>query len=1053
MNFNETDSLAVVERLFNEFFNPYTNNVRKQEIEMQLSSIQSSPHLGKLCLYFISHTSSHYVTMFALQNLESVINQHWSKTDWCLQEEIKTTLQTNLIFKCHGVPHFLRNKYAKLLVDVAKIDWPHRYPGFFDSVLELMRSESSNQIIGLVLTKTVFEEFTGINTTFETLDRKKEIVKLLSSYLPALFDILTNILDTVSIKSKHSTTTTPPPSPTNQTQVQHSLANQISQADFHSDARLLAQETLSTIQQLFSWVSIEKVPGKLLKAIFRFMGCSMNSQDEENELCVSAISTINELFYKNCSPRGTEGYFRDIYNHIVEILRSITSSTGCMDSINEMFVKKLCELLVLLLEQHSWRLEEDPAFTLLEFLSIFFQFSMHLSNPLCFLSCLSVWSVFFKQIKPTNAQKYSEVSVALGSALIKKIQFSYNFSQLVDLNTTEVDENNKTDLQYFINSSVDIVSQAANFAPFETFSQTLNAWNIYDKEVERCSEIWTDHHTSSNAETEKLAYILRDFSTLTFTLASLAHHFYSSENEDINNSATPLIFNLMENTLKSASNYKKTKSYVLRCNNPKLTQGFIDLQSELLNSLKTWLNWMEYRNQQCGNLDVFLKLILPILIDADKTPVQISMSAAQLLLELARRPNSLCPFTHLAVSEFIREVPSLKFLSIDVTNTVNSAVCDILLKHLKSFDQETLQRYKLLIGLFFNDLTRDFRDLVPNTVETKVHATVQTALPALSHVIDYCRGFPVIAKKELTLAIKPTLDHALLLFPVYVKYAETHNVFSQFFMSVLKNLQSQIGAEFTKNAMHIFLQVAVGEQQSQSLEGMQHLLEIFCTVINEKHNKNFLPEILQLCMESIYPFLLPKASENPDVFSVFLQLLYSILDCHWLYFYNTQVSLGYSPGGCDVEVGPDLPKKPDQLLALLKVFGEALLLDDLNIFRQSLLILQELNKNKKLYHKGLFRSHLLPELLRVLLNTLLYKRQGISNEDIILAVYNMAEVDFNGFFSTFLPHYIQSLDGVTPRDYELLAVHFGGTDLDVPSFMQHLQNFAADFQHLRKCNS
>lgn len=61
--------------------------------------------------------------------------------------------------------------------------------------------------------------------------------------------------------------------------------------------------------------------------------------------------------------------------------------------------------------------------------------------------------------------------------------------------------------------------------------------------------------------------------------------------------------------------------------------------------------------------------------------------------------------------------------------------------------------------------------------------------------------------------------------------------------------------------------------------------------------------------------------------------------------------MGFSPGGNEDEVGPDIPKRPEQLLAVLKVFGEALLVDDINIFRQSLVSLQDLNHNKKLYYK------------------------------------------------------------------------------------------------------
>lgn len=36
--------------------------------------------------------------------------------------------------------------------------------------------------------------------------------------------------------------------------------------------------------------------------------------------------------------------------------------------------------------------------------------------------------------------RYSQVFLGLGSALIKKVQFSCNFSQLVDVNRAEVDD-------------------------------------------------------------------------------------------------------------------------------------------------------------------------------------------------------------------------------------------------------------------------------------------------------------------------------------------------------------------------------------------------------------------------------------------------------------------------------------------------------------------------------------------------------------------------------------------------------------------------------------
>lgn len=64
--------------------------------------------------------------------------------------------------------------------------------------MQLLKSEDANQLIGLILLKTVCEEFMGLNATFESLNRKKEVTRLLNSYIPLVFELLTNILEKVS---------------------------------------------------------------------------------------------------------------------------------------------------------------------------------------------------------------------------------------------------------------------------------------------------------------------------------------------------------------------------------------------------------------------------------------------------------------------------------------------------------------------------------------------------------------------------------------------------------------------------------------------------------------------------------------------------------------------------------------------------------------------------------------------------------------------------------------------------------------------------------------
>ncbi|KAH1026039.1 hypothetical protein HUJ05_010628 [Dendroctonus ponderosae] len=904
------NSLAVVETLFEEFFNPYTSNCRKHEIEVQLSEIKEVPHKGNLCLHFIKHSSSQHVIMFTLQILEFMVNQgQWPAMETEIQDELKTILPLTLISKS-DIPNFLKSKYAKIIVNIAKVDKPGENSNFFYTVTNLLRS--SEQLIGLILFRGMCEEFLGLNVKLQTLSCKKEVKKFQEDYIPRVLYLLTDILENISSKSKHTATATPPPSPTQNNSVEGQAPNHNYSADYPPDVRAIIQESLAILSLLFTSIPVEQVPLLTIRAVFNFTKCSSYSQDDD-DLCLSAISTVNELFYRKSCPHGAEPLFKAIYILAVELLRNMTTSvTYRTENTDELFVDKISELLVLLIEQHFCRFEADPTFTALEFLSLFFQYTMSLTNSVHFLRCLSVWSTFFKRVKPYASVKYHQVCVGLGSALINKIQFSSNHAQLVDLLTINIDVNN-TEWQFFLNSSAEIISQAAQLAPLETLHQLA------------------------------------------------------------------------------------------------------------------WLGWMEARSQLNSNVDIFLNLLLPVLHEGDKVPVQVYSAASQLFLELSRRPNYLCPSSNRAVADFITkasdcyraklpaeprfywQVPKLKLNSPEIVNCIYSAICEILLKPLKSLNQHTLPVYKRLIDGFLKELSADFRSLTPKTAEVKVIETVHV-LPALAHLIEYCRCYPLVSKKEL----------------------------------------------------------ASGIEQSNNLEGVKQLLDIFIVVVQESTNKNFFSDILQICMETIYPLLSSQAMEKPDVFLSFLELLYSILKFHWLYFYNSQVLMGFSPGCNEDEVGPDVPKRPEQLLAILKVFGEALMMDDINIFRQSLASLQELNRSKKLYHKvnssqqspvvesnsqsylqGLFQSNLLPELLRVLLQTFVYKKQALAKEDIMLAVYDMSEVDFDGFIYKFLPLFLESADGLKGKFRDILLCHFqNNKERDIPSFMQNLQNFAADYEQV-----
>lgn len=1054
MDPRDNGSLIALEQLMEEFFNPHTSNSRKHDIEIQLNYFKSLPHLWRYCIYFITNTSSQYVKMFALSTLESVINQQWDNIDWSCKEEIKNVLQNYLVENGNSSPHFFRTKYAKLIVDIAKHDWPVRYPNFFDNILELLKSEPS-QLMGLILLKTCSEEFMGIQASYTNSNRKDEVIRLFQQYIPIVFQILTNILENLGTKPRHTSTATPPPSPAHPSS-SPTLSQHLVTSAFRPDTKMLTKQALETVQHLFTWAPVQRIPPQIVLAIFSFTTVSSYSQDDD-DMCVLAMSTINELLYRKCTPPDTQDFYFQLYHQVVDLLKYITSSSNKIDSLDPVFMEKLSELLVLMIEHHLWKLESEPGFTALGFLSPLFQLTMQLPTVRCYLSCTSVWASFVKQLKPENAKKYSDVFVTLVTALLKKIQFTYNFSQLNCINEVDVDEDNETEWQIFLKTTIEVVAIIAEYAPAETFGLILSPWKVTLDIFRSLDESLSYQNRCLKlelSETERLCYLFKDFSSLTQALTRLSSIYVDQNSDNGNQSVTSVMNSVLEKILESASLANKPKFYelILRENDSKLTANFIELHSQLLSAVKTLLTWTTHKNLNNHIVKMILDITLPILRDSgNAVDPKVRHSAALLLLtftDLMFPPNLIIiP----AIVHFMHAAPNLKFLDKQTNCIVNNAVSNMLLKPWGELNQEDSAQRNLFVGAFFEQLTKDFRELALDAREDRVQTVVESVLPSLSVIIESCRHFPIASKKLLTVALKPTIQHGLFLFPSLVRYKEVSNHVLTFFLNVMGVLQQQLGVDDTKNAVQVFMQVTMNERQASSLCGLDKLLQILQLVVESpgSSHKTFLPGVLQLCMESIYPLV---ASQGGDVFVALLTLLYSILLHRWQYFYVSQVRLGYSPGCSDSDPGVERPQKPEQLLAVLQVFGQALLQQDMNSFRISLAALEDLNSKWKLYHKMLFRCHLLSEFLTVLLNCLLDKSQSSLSEDIQMAVYNMAAVNFDEF-CTFLRKFVQSIDGVSHHQQEILLRNFQHNhDTDMPTFVHNLQNFITEARHYRMCN-
>lgn len=67
---------------------------------------------------------------------------------------------------------------------------------------------------------------------------------------------------------------------------------------------------------------------------------------------------------------------------------------------------------------------------------------------------------------------------------------------------------------------------------------------------------------------------------------------------------------------------------------------------------------------------------------------------------------------------------------------------------------------------------------------------------------------------------------------------------------------------------------------------------------------------------------------------------------------------------------------------------------------------------------------MLYQFLNVLFQTLIQKSHNLLQEEIVNTIYNMASVEFNGFYSNFLPHFLQSIETLDSNQKTSLLQNF-----------------------------
>ncbi|KAL6260200.1 hypothetical protein P5V15_007735 [Pogonomyrmex californicus] len=1027
---DDVAALQNLEQLMTEFFSPETTNERKRTIERTFQEFAGQIDSWKPCLHFLSSTSNHYVSMFALSTLETTISRRWPILPWEDRALTRSTLYTLSLER--DVASFVRNKVVKLVVDIARHDWPHFYPDFYSNILQLL-SHKHTRLLGLVYLRTASEE---LATPREDLPmhRKSELFRLLSAQVPLTLDTLTVLLKETTKLQSRSGTVTPPPSPTSG----QSLAPARAMLDVEGLATGTSEvctATLEVLAHLFSWIDVSaNISSNLLDAIFSCAKYHDAMNGKQIEMAVQALTTINELLYRPlCSPDATDTLLLEIFQNGVGLFQLMER----LDSVEESYMEKMTEFLQLFITNHMKRMESSSKFPVNTLLEVLCHHTFQQASTVNgYLRCLDVWTTLLE----STQSRYSAVALALAERILQKMSFKLNARVLRDLDTESLDENEETEWQHFLRCNIECLAKIADISPIPIFTLLYRSWR---EELIIFGELGTAIVTGrvillNDTEASNVHAHLRDLASTTQALTRL----YSLFIGDQTNIDQALAEEVVSQTLNACMFARDNQLYKAAIQPAAIVIDLIEVHSQLLASLQAWCHWIARRTEKAK------ETLCQRCIDSCIWATTYSASCDHL-----PPPNLI----HSAIHLFQSITAILKPILWDQL-TFRNLISIGTYPYLKPDTIKVLRR-ALINGIILPPGDAAMRQRLLGTMILALSAplgmqgqpvpsesTISITIMPLTQLLEDCASSSTTIKKMLHSCLESIINRTLELLSYVIRCQSICEVLLSFLHSAFSVLQQQLGPEFMQNAVQGMLQLYTRENISAG-PALDQLLEILILVVSAPSNafKAFVPSVTNLCLGQVWPAVGSNLSAHPDTTLVLLKLFHSILMHRWQYFYNTSVlrTLGHPEEDEPV-------KHKEELVAILEAFGQALLQSDVNIFRQSLQSLEQLNIRWRLYQRAVFKVHLLERFLMALFTVLFQQSHNLLADEIAAAIHSLASVNIGWFFSHFLPTFLATCEGVDDMQRATLLGNFDKST-DQPTLTRSVLQLISDLRCYQLC--
>lgn len=526
-----------------------------------------------------------------------------------------------------------------------------------------------------------------------------------------------------------------------------------------------------------------------------------------------------------------------------------------------------------------------------------------------------------------------------------------------------------------------------------------------------------------------LNYLIRDLSTLLLTITQLSSVVLVSTDERSHS-----IQFLIRSCILALTLSNRKKFYLYNLNDQSVTTDLVELQAQLLTSVRSLLllkNDIYEDHVEVFNLiSSVTELLLPR--EALTEPLLVSNSAASLMLTISSqiRPKFILnqpQFIELLQSDLSNHTDLHLRLGIKriVFNSLLLPYNKIPVNQIELQEYEKrshlLAQYVLFISNHFLNMgSEDDQQLILEQLKE---------LSEFEEILKAFEDTNTISKQMLLAALNEVINKAIVVFQKFGTNPIVYLKIVNFFLSVVRCLQLQLGSNFVIEIIRMILGTTTILQGNS--EALNKLLQMLIFVVQSGSSANSLiNDILKMTLDEMLPLERSQSGVSIDISSNLYSLYAEILQNLLL---QKPQALGMSSGRIT-----DQRNYQDDLLKLFYIYGECLCNgatgQDSSVIRIILNSLEKLNQTCRLYEKVFFKNFLLKDFLICLIR-LVISESGISYCDqIVSIIFHMAEKNKSVLLESFT-----SIGLSEENTIQLIC-----DSNDLPTFASLMQNLIHD---------